>query len=711
MAKTIYDFKAPGAYVMEVDRSETIQQATGNAGLRLFIGSSRRGTVNRPVIITNSNEFTKEFGSIDRELEARGSYFHRSCLIGLQQSPIMCLNLVDIDVSKKATAVTVGLGYKDYTGYTVVEVDTYDLLPTPSGSANVLYIVTSTNKRYEWADSNYVEVLYNGGISSEDVTLKNLYDKSSYIWEVTPEKTISALSSEAGALSFTYYGNDDMNVLIKKSSINNVRQYDVTLEEWYGGDVPYGLDGSLKLSDFFVDVILIAGNYSNITAGSLYENYFKSLTTIHPNRIKESELNKFYNNTGKAIGTVTGCIIPSFVDKMGNNRSIDFAFNRAFNDAYKFVCALDEEKAMSAFETTGYNPKNFSYSYDSEIMVSGEVIAPATYAIYPFSAYKPTDDELHGGNSSVENITHILNKISAFGLDKYLTDKNRINFNYVIDTYALSLTQESKGVLADLAAARKETTAILNAPSASEILSNNNNVDNLTGNYIANNVFGELYSLTSNEPSYAAYYYPFIKIREFGKMKSVPPAAFVSNVIDRKNKNHYYWSIPAGTRRGLIGNGAIMPEVPLFEEDRAILDNLGWNLITTNSEGNLMIYSDNTAQVRPVTALSTLHVRELCNYIENVARLYLQNYVFEFNTEAIRKDITNGLSNFLEKVKINQGVYEYFVQMDERNNTKQIIDENRGVVDIFIEPTRGMRILVASLNIMRTGGIAEEGIN
>jgi phage tail sheath protein FI len=57
-------------------------------------------------------------------------------------------------------------------------------------------------------------------------------------------------------------------------------------------------------------------------------------------------------------------------------------------------------------------------------------------------------------------------------------------------------------------------------------------------------------------------------------------------------------------------------------------------------------------------------------------------------------------------VKADGGVYEYKTVMDTSNNTQEVIDNNQGVIDIYIEPVRGLEILTQRLTVMKTGGIA-----
>jgi tetrahydromethanopterin S-methyltransferase subunit F len=44
--------------------------------------------------------------------------------------------------------------------------------------------------------------------------------------------------------------------------------------------------------------------------------------------------------------------------------------------------------------------------------------------------------------------------------------------------------------------------------------------------------------------------------------------------------------------------------------------------------------------------------------------------------------------------------------MDSSNNTVEIIDSNIGILDTYIEPVRGMGILVHRTTILKTGTIA-----
>ena len=62
--------------------------------------------------------------------------------------------------------------------------------------------------------------------------------------------------------------------------------------------------------------------------------------------------------------------------------------------------------------------------------------------------------------------------------------------------------------------------------------------------------------------------------------------------------------------------------------------------------------------------------------------------------------------SFMESVKKDGGVYDYRNIMDGTNNTNEVIDNNMGILDTFVEPVKGLEILVSRVTILNTGEIA-----
>jgi hypothetical protein len=87
----------------------------------------------------------------------------------------------------------------------------------------------------------------------------------------------------------------------------------------------------------------------------------------------------------------------------------------------------------------------------------------------------------------------------------------------------------------------------------------------------------------------------------------------------------------------------------------------------------------------------------------------LKDYVFEFNTAQTRLEIKTLADSFMEGLLADQGVFAYKNVMDQTNNTNEVIDNNMGILDTFVEPVKGLEIIVHRTTILNTGEIASGG--
>ena len=124
-----------------------------------------------------------------------------------------------------------------------------------------------------------------------------------------------------------------------------------------------------------------------------------------------------------------------------------------------------------------------------------------------------------------------------------------------------------------------------------------------------------------------------------------------------------------------------------------------------------MIFANQTAYQRTLSAFNNLHVRDLLVTIELAVIEILQQYLFEFNDASTRLEIKTIVDNYLDVVRNGGGVYDYAVIMDESNNTPEIIDQNFGIIDIGIEPARGMQKFINRITVLKTGGISSGGFS
>jgi phage tail sheath protein FI len=124
-----------------------------------------------------------------------------------------------------------------------------------------------------------------------------------------------------------------------------------------------------------------------------------------------------------------------------------------------------------------------------------------------------------------------------------------------------------------------------------------------------------------------------------------------------------------------------------------------------------VIFANKTAYQKTTGAFNNINVRDLLITIENDIEDILIRYVGTFNDATNRLEIKSIVESYLERVKNAGGIYDYMVVMDSTNNTPEIIDQSFGIIDIGIEPVRGMAKIVNRITILKTGAISSGGFS
>ena len=96
MAIQIGKYKRPGIFIEEFDQS-IITSPTVEGITNLVMGSSRKGPFNTPIRLTTIGDLEAVFGQLDRNLERKGSFFHRTISKMLETSPVFAMNLLLTD--------------------------------------------------------------------------------------------------------------------------------------------------------------------------------------------------------------------------------------------------------------------------------------------------------------------------------------------------------------------------------------------------------------------------------------------------------------------------------------------------------------------------------------------------------------------------------------------------------------------------------------
>ena len=161
------------------------------------------------------------------------------------------------------------------------------------------------------------------------------------------------------------------------------------------------------------------------------------------------------------------------------------------------------------------------------------------------------------------------------------------------------------------------------------------------------------------------------------------------------------WYAPAGFTRGRFGGVTDIAIIP-SQKHRDQLYKVNINPVTQFPGEGFVIFGQKTFFRKP-SAFDRLNVRRLFLHLEKIVRSNMKYFVFEPNTLLTRSQVMNTLTPIFEDVRVNQGLYDYLIICDERNNQSSTIDANELVVDIYIKPVRAAEIILVNFFASRTG--------
>jgi hypothetical protein len=206
----------------------------------------------------------------------------------------------------------------------------------------------------------------------------------------------------------------------------------------------------------------------------------------------------------------------------------------------------------------------------------------------------------------------------------------------------------------------------------------------------------------SQNTSYGATYGNWARVFDgnVGRNIYVPFSGRLAAIYARTDAQYQPWYAPAGFTRGAISTVADIAVYPK-QKHRDQLYKIGINPIANFPNDGFVVFGQKTLQAKP-SAFDRVNVRRLFLYLEKAVRATVKYFVFEPNTLFTRTNVVNVLTPIFEKVKNTEGMYDYLIVCDERNNTPFVIDQNELVVDMYIKPVRAAEFILCNFYATRT---------
>lgn len=204
------------------------------------------------------------------------------------------------------------------------------------------------------------------------------------------------------------------------------------------------------------------------------------------------------------------------------------------------------------------------------------------------------------------------------------------------------------------------------------------------------------------DSSYSMLFSPNVKWYDnyAGKIVSIPIDGFVAAAVSTNFYKREIWYPPAGWNYGKLSVEGVTRIFSLSERD--YLYQNGINPVRFKPGRGAAIWGQKTLQFAK-SARDRFNVRMVLIEIEEGIEEALEDFEFEFNDEITRARGKALFESYLEGIKSRRGVSAFMVQMDEKNNTPEVIDGNMMYVDIFVQIPRVAEVIVFRTIITRTG--------
>ena len=250
---------------------------------------------------------------------------------------------------------------------------------------------------------------------------------------------------------------------------------------------------------------------------------------------------------------------------------------------------------------------------------------------------------------------------------------------------------------------RKDCVAIIDPPRAIFVNGRDAKTIDTVGLNFTSNIYNPLMAfMGTHETNYAATYGNWVKIVDLFSSRVVwlPFSGYAAAVYARNDAVANPWSAPAGLNRGIFSCVDIAFNPNQKQRDR--LYEISVNPVVLFTGDGYSVYGQKTLQTKP-TAFDRVNVRRLFLALERSVQRTLKYFVFEPNTEFTRTRLKSTITPLFEYAKNTEGVYDYLIVCDARNNTPDTIDDNSLIVDIYLKAVRTSEFILVNFIATTTG--------
>jgi len=686
--------KSPGVQIIETDLSQNV---TIPGGTTVYVpGFAPQGPTDEVLQITSISEFESIYGTPTSPAE-RYFYYNSQAVLNSNGNllttrlPYGSAGGAGFANNYSALLYPVASGTNTFilnspTHITITEADYQALLQNNFTWAGVPAVAGTPSYTGAGGTLNAGLIVINTAQTAVDE-----YNQGYYValtdntnWGPTTDfNSVTVLNSLSGGDNFTSVSNTSLTFNLSSSSNGgaSVSQIIETIPTWNFG-VPYYQD-SLVLSVF---KIRNSTYQPNLLTFSLTESYIGSL-------------NSQKRGVASIGGTPNTQYLADVVNPSSNN--INVLINPAISHYTNWTNTNPLSAGIPAYAVTNTN----------KALNTVGVWAP-TYNYRTSNTVGALDVKLNRALSLISTPENsIVDVVVDAGLSTIFANTKGLNVVYNDGTYGstdastISYWQTLFNIFNTFVQDTRKDCVFIADPLR-QIFVNGPDVKTLAvaNNTFTQNIYTPLQSSLANiDTNYSAIYGNWAKTFDTytNRFVWVPISGYVAAIYANNDAATQPWIAPAGLNRGIIRNITDIAFNP-NQKQRDYLYTIGVNPICLFSGEGYAVYGQKTLQAKP-SAFDRVNVRRLFLALERAVQGAVKYFVFEPNTDFTRTRLVNTIAPVFELAKNTQGLYDYLIVCDERNNTPYVIDNNELAVDVYIKPVRAAEFILVNFIATRTG--------
>ena len=211
------------------------------------------------------------------------------------------------------------------------------------------------------------------------------------------------------------------------------------------------------------------------------------------------------------------------------------------------------------------------------------------------------------------------------------------------------------------------------------------------------------------DSSYGATFFPWVQTQDApsGQLLWIPPSVAMMGVLASSERQSQVWFAPAGFNRGGLSDGAAGIPVSnvtqrLTSKERDTLYDARINPIASFPSSGIVVFGQKTLQERP-SALDRINVRRLVIYLKKQISILSTQILFEQNVQATWNRFKGLVEPFLANVKVQFGISDYRLILDESTTTPDLVDQNIMYAKIMVKPARAIEYIAIDFVVASTG--------